>query len=98
MHDVRRARFGNGWVKTASGAWEPLNRARFTASGAEWEAKDNINAGMEEGLFFLATGGDTKTAQPLWSTMEKPAGKTPRPELPFEPQNEAESRQAPAGR
>ncbi len=27
VHEVRRARFGNGWVKTASGEWAPLNRA-----------------------------------------------------------------------
>jgi hypothetical protein len=92
VHEVRRARFGDGWVKTASGEWSPLNRARFTASGAEWEDKDRINAGVEDGWFFLATGGDTKTTQPLQSTIEKPASKTPRPELPFEPQKAGESR------
>jgi len=85
VQEVRRARFGNGWVKAADGEWVRLNRARFTASGAQWEAKDNIDAGVEAGRFFLATGGDTKTSQPLRSTIEKPAGKTPRPELPFEP-------------
>ena len=85
VHEVRRARFGNGWVKTAGGEWAPLKRARFTASGAEWEAKDNINAGVEDGRFFLATGGDTKTTHALWSTIETPAGETPRPKVPFEP-------------
>jgi hypothetical protein len=45
VHDLRRARFGHGWVRTTAGHWVALNRARFTASGAEWEAKDNIDAG-----------------------------------------------------
>ena len=57
-------------MKAAGGDWAPLNRARFTASGAEWEDKERINAGVEDGRFFLATGGDTKTVQPLRSTME----------------------------
>ena len=80
--EVRRARFGNGWVKTAGGEWLPLNRARFTASGAEWEDKDRINAGLENGRFFLATGGDTKTTLALRSTLELPPGDRPRPEVP----------------
>jgi hypothetical protein len=82
--EVRRARFGNGWVKTAGGDWSPLNRARFTASGAEWEDKDRINAGVEDDRFFLATGGDTKNSLALRSTLELPAGDRPRPEVPGE--------------
>jgi hypothetical protein len=72
--DTRRARFGNGWVKTARGEYVPLDKARFTASGAEWEARDNINAGMIGGEFFLATGGDLRQTQALRSVMERPAG------------------------
>lgn len=82
VHDVRRARFGNGWVKTGEGQWQPLNRARFTASGAEWESKDNINAGLDKGLFFLATGGDTKNTLPLKSLLEKPATDAKPPQTP----------------
>ena len=85
VFDVRRARFGNGWVKTAGGEWLPLNRARFTASGAEWEDKDRINAGLENGRLFLATGGDTKTTLALRSTLELPPGDRPRPEVPNQP-------------
>jgi hypothetical protein len=84
VFDVRRARFGNGWVKTAGGDWSPLNRARFTASGADWEDKDRIHAGLEDGRFFLATGGDTKTSLALRSTLELPPGDRPRPEVPGE--------------
>lgn len=68
VDEVRQARFGGGWVKAAGGAWSPLTTARFTASRAAWEARDNIDAGVralnaEAGAsarwFFLATGGDT---------------------------------------
>ena len=49
-----------------------LNRARFTASGAEWESKDNIDAGLDRGWFYLATGGDLRKSRELRSLMELP--------------------------
>jgi Domain of unknown function (DUF3472)/Domain of unknown function (DUF5077) len=63
--ETRKARFGNGWVKSTTGDWAPLNRARFTASGADWEARDNIDAGESGSWFFLATGGDIRARNPL---------------------------------
>jgi hypothetical protein len=76
--EVRRAALGNGWAQDAKGAWHALTKARFTASGAEWEAKETIDAGVAGGLFYLQTGGDTKTGTPLRSTIECPAaGKEP---------------------
>ena len=72
VHDVRRARFGNGWVKTTGGDWVSLTRATFTASGAEWEAKESINAGVVGPEFFLVTGGDTKNTTPLRSKLTRP--------------------------
>jgi hypothetical protein len=79
--EVRRARFGNGWVKTTKGEWTPLNKARFTASNAEWESKENINAGVENGSFFLATGGDVKRTCELRSTVELAGGAASSPKL-----------------
>lgn len=73
VHDVRKSRYGNVWVKAASAEWQPVGRARFTASGAEWEAKDSIDAGTINGRWFLATGGETKTTTPLKSRIEVPA-------------------------
>jgi hypothetical protein len=72
VRDARRARFGNGWVKTTGGDWLALTRATFTASGAEWEAKDNIDAGLSGSDFFLITGGDTKNTLPLRSVLSRP--------------------------
>jgi Domain of unknown function (DUF3472) len=71
--DQRRARFGHGWVRTRQGAWTPLRRARFTGSGALWEAKDNIDAGVIADEFYLATGGAIRQSVALRSQLELPA-------------------------
>ena len=72
----RRARFGQGWVKTTAGEWQALTQARFTASGAEWEAKDNIDGvALGAGWFRLATGGDIRATHPLRTMLRSsPAG------------------------
>lgn len=75
VQDERRARFGNGWVRSGTTDWKPLSQARFTASGAEWEAKDNIDAGIMDGWFYLATGGKISMSRELRSTMELPETK-----------------------
>lgn len=53
---VRKARFGNGWVRIG-GRWQPLAKARFTADS---NPVLNIDAGPAGSGFFLATGGDTE--------------------------------------
>lgn len=75
--EVRRARFGNGWVKTTDDNWLRLDKASFSASRASWESKDNMDAGCENGCFFLATGGDTRRSRALGSRIDLPAEKGP---------------------
>lgn len=56
---VRRARFGPAWVRSAEGTWQPIFKARFTADS---NRATNIDAGPVEdhpGLFYLSTGGET---------------------------------------
>jgi hypothetical protein len=53
----RTARYGNGWTATGDGKWSPVTKARFTADN---NPVTNIDAGVRDGVFFLATGGDTK--------------------------------------
>lgn len=79
--EVRRARFGDGWARADDGGWVPLRRARFTASGADWEAKDTIDAAAVAGQFLLATGGDTRQSRPLGSTLESEAADEPPPQV-----------------
>ncbi|WP_435007472.1 DUF3472 domain-containing protein [Tundrisphaera lichenicola] len=54
---VRRARFGKGVVRDREGKLQPLTQARFTADA---NPVTNIDAGIEDGRFFLATGGETR--------------------------------------
>jgi len=80
--EIRRAVFGNGWVGDAQGHWTPIEKARFTASGASWEAKDTIDAGAVKDRFYLQTGGDTRTTSKLTSSVKcRGHGKQP-PEVP----------------
>lgn len=53
---VRSARFGNGWMRSADGKWVALTTARFTADA---NPVTNINAGVKGDQFFLTTGGET---------------------------------------
>ena len=70
--ETRRAQFKNGWVRSIGDApaWVPLTRARFTASNATWESKENIDAGISADAFHLATGGDISMSRPLRSMLE----------------------------
>lgn len=83
VHEVRRARFRDGWVRSVDGAWKPLVAARFTASGADWEAKESIDATSDGKAFMLATGGDVRSSRPLGSMLELPTTAAAPPELPF---------------
>ena len=80
-NEVRRASFGNGWFQSDS-KWTPLAKARFTASGASWEAKETIDAGIASDRFYLQTGGDTKRTRALGAVMELPAPPATPPSLP----------------
>jgi hypothetical protein len=71
VQDLRRARFGGGMVLTTQGEWQCLLRARFTASGAEWESKENIDGGLAKEGFFLATGGSIQASRPLRSVIAR---------------------------
>lgn len=78
--ETRRARFGNVWVKPTTNEWLSVRSARFTASGAEWEAKETINAGVQLGTFFLATGGPITMEVPLKSRIDLATPAPPFPE------------------
>jgi hypothetical protein len=94
VHEVRRARFGNGWMKAPGGVWTPLTAARFTASRAAWEARDTIDAGAREdgGGYFLVTGGGTVRTAELAAALPAIRAATRRPEgVPEMPRRVAEA-------
>jgi hypothetical protein len=85
VDEVRRARFGNGWVRQGGAEWVSLVTARFTASSASWESKENIDAGTSGNWFYLATGGATQRTTELRSTLRvRPdLSEAKPPRLPF---------------
>ncbi|RME90600.1 MAG: DUF3472 domain-containing protein, partial [Verrucomicrobia bacterium] len=72
VRDVRRAEFGNAWIIDPQGRWHRVTRARFTASGASWESRDNIDGGVTGDRFFLETGGEDRPHPALRSFFEQP--------------------------
>lgn len=74
---VRRATFGNAWVKPAEGEWLRLDKAQFTADA---NPVLNIDAGANGARFFLTTGGTTANATTkLRETISRAAGDDQRP-------------------
>lgn len=74
---TRKAHFGNGWVQSTDGEWHALTGARFTADA---NPVLNIDAGITDDRFFLATGGELENSHvPLRQTMERPLT-SPRPD------------------
>ena len=93
VDDARRARFVNAWAKPPAGEWQPVTQAKFTASRADWEARDNINAGVARTTteaaagFFLATGGDTKREADLGAALPALTRETgPKPPVDLPPE------------
>ncbi len=81
--NVRRARYGNGWVKTRDGKWLPLTKATFSADRTPTM---NIDAGVNDGRFFLQNGGDTKNHTALRTKMDCPVEQISRPPESFDDQ------------
>ena len=81
--ETRRAMYGNGWVRTTQGEWVPLKSARFTASNATWESRDNIDAGVAGSRFYLATGGDITARTALRGSVELSSAPAQPPKLEF---------------
>lgn len=69
LHQRRRARFGNGWIRQADGNWVQLTEARFTADPTP---VDNIDASVQGEEFCLATGGDTEKHTELQTLLKRP--------------------------
>ena len=73
---TRQADFGGGWVRTSKNEWTSLNRARFTGDS---NPVINIDAGLNDDHFFLATGGETENrGTKLREFITRPASMTVR--------------------
>ena len=70
---------GNVWMKPRAGEWQAVTQAKFTASKADWEARDTINAGPAGSGFFLATGRDPQRTTGLTALMKTESALTVAP-------------------
>jgi hypothetical protein len=79
---VRKAYYGNGWIKAKDGRWTALAKATFTADS---NPATNIDAGPDGKRFFLATGGaiDNVTSK-LRAAMQCQTNDAPPSDLPLE--------------
>jgi len=79
LHERREARFRNGWARGTDNAWVPLTEAQFTADATP---VDNVDAGVRDGEFYLATGGETTKHTNLNSNIHRSPGSHQPPKLP----------------
>jgi hypothetical protein len=56
-HLLRKALYGNQWIRTADGRWIELTTARFSHDPTGKTDRLDRFLGMEDGRFFLAHGG-----------------------------------------
>ncbi|MHB8953462.1 MAG: DUF3472 domain-containing protein [Pirellulaceae bacterium] len=92
-HFLRKARFGNQWIRTDAGQWIELTTASFSHDATGKADRLDRFMGVEEGQFFLSHGGfvegftqyGEKFSRP--ATDQAPAGIVlpPLPEPPVRP-------------
>ena len=86
-HLLRKALYGNQWIRTAKGEWKEITTAKFSHDGTGKADRLDRYMGMKDGQFFLSQGGFaegfTKFGDPF---TRKPSGRSPAsmnlPKLP----------------
>ncbi len=74
----RKARFGNQWLRTADGEWHEVTTAKFTCDPTGKADRFDRFMGVENGQFFLSTGGFGPGFTPFGELFNRPAtGKAP---------------------
>jgi hypothetical protein len=82
-HLVRKALFGNQWIKTADGKWSELTTASFSHDPTGKSDRLDRFIGVENGRFFLSQGGFVNGFTPYGEKFTRPpTGKPPELNLP----------------
>lgn len=81
-HVLRKALYGNQWVRTAEGKWIELTTASFSHDGTGKSDRLDRFMGVEKGEFFLSHGGFVEGFTKYGEKFTRPAGKKPDVELP----------------
>ena len=87
-HLVRKALYGNPWIRTDTGEWSELTTATFSHDPTGKKDRLDRFMGVENGQFFLSHGGFIPGFTPLGERFTRPAGGKPPvdivlPELPL---------------
>ena len=76
-HLVRKALYGNQWIKSSDGDWIEITKASFSHDGTGKEDRLDRFMGVENGEFFLSHGGFVKGFTKFGEPFDRPAIKTP---------------------
>ena len=82
-HLLRKARFGNQWIRTPDGQWTELNTASFSHDPTGREDRFDRFMGLENGEFFLSHGGFLDGHTEYGTLFERPVTKQPPQDLEF---------------
>jgi len=86
-HLLRRARFGNQWVKTKDGTWREQTKASFSFDGTGRKNRLDRYMGVKDGEFFLSHGGFVEGTTKFGELFERtPLEVVPELALPAPPE------------
>ncbi|MEZ6127949.1 MAG: DUF3472 domain-containing protein [Planctomycetaceae bacterium] len=72
-HVVRKALYGNQWLRTATGDWQEITTARFSHDPTGKSDRRDRFMGLENGQFFLSHGGFVDGFTEFGSPFTRPA-------------------------
>lgn len=82
-HLLRKALYGNQWVRTDQGQWLELTTARFSHDATGKADRRDRFGGVEQGQFFLSHGGFVPGFTPYGQTFHRPPTGRPPADLPL---------------
>ena len=80
-HLLRKALYGNQWIRTPDGQWKELITARFSHDPTGREDRFDRFMGLENGEFFLSHGGFLDGYTEYGTPFERPATTQPPQDL-----------------
>lgn len=80
-HLLRKAMYGNQWIRTPDGQWTELTAARFSHDPTGREDRFDRFMGVESGVFFLSHGGFIDGYTEFGTPFERTATQQPPADL-----------------
>ncbi|MDA1014061.1 MAG: DUF3472 domain-containing protein [Planctomycetota bacterium] len=74
---LRKATFGNQWIRQPDGTWNELTNAKFTHDGHGGKHRRDIATGTSDGRFFLINGGFLPDRSTYGQKLTRPHSATP---------------------